>query len=390
MIEFKADCGHTIRARAEDAGKVVSCAYCGKRVTVPAPEDPAFEQLLTEAFPEPAAPGGGGLPAWLGGRGQFNPVRIARTALVLVVALSVLIIVVKRVGREILGPTKSPAPAPTAEGPGPQSGAGVSPAAPTGTRDLYDSLNPAKTGVFAHCVPSPALVYVSPYYRSESDQQVVADPDEALTRREYLRGESVPLQIELPPGTYWVSFVVEPTNPAYREHLDVETYRRMRRVIQPERREQAERFVAEFFVRDEAERCTVTDVFGGGLRIVKHYRVHVPVAGWTPVIALFTPEGLEPVEFLTWLGDTNGFRVDRDVAYMEMSIFDVPELARDFGYRALRKIGKAILPRVDSTGQLIHSERNIFLVMPDERRSILRLAVHLDQLARTSPPEDGS
>ena len=35
MIEFKADCGHTVRAKDEDAGKVVRCAYCGCEVQVP-------------------------------------------------------------------------------------------------------------------------------------------------------------------------------------------------------------------------------------------------------------------------------------------------------------------------------------------------------------------
>ena len=35
MIEFKAECGHTVRARDEDAGGVVRCSYCGKPANVP-------------------------------------------------------------------------------------------------------------------------------------------------------------------------------------------------------------------------------------------------------------------------------------------------------------------------------------------------------------------
>jgi len=35
MIEFKADCGHTVRARDEDAGSVVRCSYCGRNAEVP-------------------------------------------------------------------------------------------------------------------------------------------------------------------------------------------------------------------------------------------------------------------------------------------------------------------------------------------------------------------
>ena len=35
MIEFKAECGHTIRAKDEDEGKVVRCSYCGREAQVP-------------------------------------------------------------------------------------------------------------------------------------------------------------------------------------------------------------------------------------------------------------------------------------------------------------------------------------------------------------------
>jgi len=35
MIEFKAECGHTVRARDEDAGGLVRCSYCGRPANVP-------------------------------------------------------------------------------------------------------------------------------------------------------------------------------------------------------------------------------------------------------------------------------------------------------------------------------------------------------------------
>jgi translation initiation factor IF-2 len=35
MIEFKAECGHTVRAKNEDAGQAVRCSYCGKAAKVP-------------------------------------------------------------------------------------------------------------------------------------------------------------------------------------------------------------------------------------------------------------------------------------------------------------------------------------------------------------------
>ena len=47
MIEFKGECGHTIRAKDDDAGKVVRCSYCGKEAQVPEEED-ELDFLLTE------------------------------------------------------------------------------------------------------------------------------------------------------------------------------------------------------------------------------------------------------------------------------------------------------------------------------------------------------
>jgi hypothetical protein len=35
MIEFKAECGHTVRAKDEDAGGLVRCSYCGRPANVP-------------------------------------------------------------------------------------------------------------------------------------------------------------------------------------------------------------------------------------------------------------------------------------------------------------------------------------------------------------------
>ncbi|MFQ5591940.1 MAG: hypothetical protein ACE5HE_12310, partial [Phycisphaerae bacterium] len=35
MIEFKAECGHTVRAKDEDAGGIVKCSYCGRPANVP-------------------------------------------------------------------------------------------------------------------------------------------------------------------------------------------------------------------------------------------------------------------------------------------------------------------------------------------------------------------
>lgn len=48
MIEFKAECGHTVRARDEDAGGVVRCSYCGRNAAVPETRGDDLDFLLRD------------------------------------------------------------------------------------------------------------------------------------------------------------------------------------------------------------------------------------------------------------------------------------------------------------------------------------------------------
>lgn len=47
MIEFKAECGHAVRARDEDAGGTVRCSYCGRNASVPIQGDRDLEYLFS-------------------------------------------------------------------------------------------------------------------------------------------------------------------------------------------------------------------------------------------------------------------------------------------------------------------------------------------------------
>lgn len=97
MIEFKADCGHKVRARDEDAGGAVRCSYCGQTVAVPdggeGGLDYLFRDLPAQEAPEPRK-------KWRWSRrkksaamqdkpGQFNPfgivVRLCYFALLVII-----------------------------------------------------------------------------------------------------------------------------------------------------------------------------------------------------------------------------------------------------------------------------------------------------------------
>ena len=54
MIEFKAECGHTVRAKDEDAGGVVRCSYCGRTANVPDMDDDDLDFLFQDVEREKA------------------------------------------------------------------------------------------------------------------------------------------------------------------------------------------------------------------------------------------------------------------------------------------------------------------------------------------------
>ena len=102
MIEFKAECGHTVRARDEDAGSVVRCSYCGRPANVP---DEAGDELdfLFNDVEQPAEESGrrkrgkripgGGVFAKKRGKGEFNPfpivLRLCYAALLIIIVIFV-------------------------------------------------------------------------------------------------------------------------------------------------------------------------------------------------------------------------------------------------------------------------------------------------------------
>lgn len=51
MIEFKAECGHTVRAKDEEVGDVVRCSYCGQDATVPQTIRDNLDFLFRDAEP---------------------------------------------------------------------------------------------------------------------------------------------------------------------------------------------------------------------------------------------------------------------------------------------------------------------------------------------------
>ncbi|MCH7596149.1 MAG: hypothetical protein IID35_06275 [Planctomycetes bacterium] len=104
MIEFKAECGHTVRAKDEDAGGVVRCSYCGRTATVPDTDSSDLSFLFKEVDQGGGDAGsrrrkkGRGL---FGGRkrlsGEFNPFAVVFRLCYIAVLIIVVVVVLRKV-----------------------------------------------------------------------------------------------------------------------------------------------------------------------------------------------------------------------------------------------------------------------------------------------------
>ncbi|UCG31892.1 MAG: hypothetical protein JSU68_09525, partial [Phycisphaerales bacterium] len=282
MIEFRAECGHTIRARNEDAGKMVNCAYCGKRALVPSDETDPMESLLADTLEESrepikemdrATPWGKGLAA--------APLRIAWTAVFVVLVASVLLLTVRWVYREVTkgrepgtglfpagGRDTGEVEAPTEREPTPGTRVDqktpTEQTLPTRRGNALALLDRDKGGVVVFSIPPGLDVYVGEW-PSRNDQPLRSDLYKGKTRAQ--RG----LAIELGPGDYLVSVVADTLNtdlweyPGYNEKL-------LRPLVETEDADAASSVAEELFLEDGGEEWRV-EKLGADFKLVRTYLV---------------------------------------------------------------------------------------------------------------------
>lgn len=102
MIEFKAECGHTVRAKDDDAGGAVRCSYCGRTANVPEDAGDDLDFLFSDVVPskEPAVRGRtrrkkkrarAGRPS-----GSFNPFSVVLRMCYAALLITIVIVVGKK------------------------------------------------------------------------------------------------------------------------------------------------------------------------------------------------------------------------------------------------------------------------------------------------------
>ncbi|MFH0980917.1 MAG: hypothetical protein V2A79_05190 [Planctomycetota bacterium] len=302
MIEFKGECGHTIRARDEDAGRVVRCSYCGREAPVPDEREDQLGFLLDEVErtgEHRSSPKGLGAKAQTGGatvpirpRRDFNPFAVALKMCYAAIIITVLIVAGKVAYKKMFDvqrPARKVAAQPDKPVGSSHSGAPEFPPATGSTaRGLVSPELPRDgTGIFISSVPKEATVYVRPAPTTKERMGT-----SIFTDREMQRPEAIGdcgWRFTRSPGRYEVAVVLSVTNMGLKRQ---EGYKSARQGFTDPTRREEERIKAleRYFLPDRAKRVALEILPDGSSAIVRYYEeVEIVERSWTLLIALFLP-----------------------------------------------------------------------------------------------------
>jgi hypothetical protein len=363
MIEFKAECGHTVRARDEDAGGVVRCSYCGRNANVPVSGENTLDFLYAEVE-KSADPGG--KPRRRRRRHahpqaaprQHRPGEINPFAIVLRMCYAAaLIIILWVVGSRFVVPMfDSDKRAKILSGTTPDGVAaapeGARPAAakPRGPGLIRET---RLTGLYVASTPSGAQVFCVDETKAPSSGRIhrVAGAVGARTPGE--------LQ-HLPDGSYVVEIAFPWNDPAlsdpglanYRSYMD------FRRSIENASHEQRKQIAEDYFIPDEAA-AVLIDQSDDQIFIVRQYRgVAVRSGQAKGVRGLFLPKlrGGERKGFLIeplaagYIPDVQQYEFDEKHVRGELTYYGVAEADQRAVLQVLGRIG--LTPYVAPDGRV--------------------------------------
>jgi len=339
MIEFKAECGHTVRAKDEDAGKVVRCSYCGRETQVPE-KNPGSEDLeflfseveKTGVYESPKdrrrVQRMKGKPS----KDQPNPLlvdtRTSPSSLVLklcyVCVVMVLVIIIgKFVYKQF---TQARTPPPVVDSP------------PTGAVDtgggdervglLRPRLSPEGAGLYVRSVPDGAEIYVTRKGASRSGSMLGFKSEDV--RCMLSSGETTD---KVTVGEEYDVYVALRINDP--ELMKLPGYPALRRDYEKSRQDN---LFDEYFLPDGSAQV-MTDVMPNRpMVVIRKYECKIFDRTWTPVIALFLPE-LPLPELVRYLPREATFGFSEDEVKAELEYYAIEATDRKYMLDVLRRIG---------------------------------------------------
>lgn len=305
MIEFKADCGHTVRAKDQDAGNVVRCSYCGTMVSVPQEQaddldfffqevDRAADQSGVAAAVHPRRKVRKGAPRTRKPKREFDPFSLALK----MCYAAALIIAVWVVGKMFVWPALTKQPDPPVVQSDPEDGRrpirrrgprGDAPA--ESSRKGLASLS-GDWGLYVSSVPPGAKVYVAP----ASDLKSGARVADLSGCRNGVANMTLG-QGQLTAGRYAVEVVHLWNDPQLKQFPEYRTFRRRmeeaglgKKPDEEKAMKERRALMAEYFLPDEATNVMIVQGRDSEYYLVRQYaNVDVREGQWAEVRALFLP-----------------------------------------------------------------------------------------------------
>ncbi len=359
MIEFKAACGHTVRAKDEDAGGVVRCSYCGRQVDVPDSRDDNLDFLFRDDQAIEGDDGAGRrrrslfFPTPLRVRGRFDPYAVI-VWMCYVAVLFIVVIVVARKGvplgqKAVKVVWERVWPNEKVDDGDDQLQQVADVFREEGRLGLTTLVTPP--GLYVASTPPGATVYIVRKSNAPHTGRIQSVAEHTmLTNDQWLN---------VPDGEY----VVEVVLPWHDQSLvdkslpNHERYCAFRRAVEDASEEQCVRLLEDYFVPDEAWPVFI-DKTEDQIYIVRQYRDVVVDDRWSKgVRAMFLPkiaeQGRKSFSLATlvryYVPEEEVYVFDRNHAYGELEYYKVPVSDRGTILQALTRVG--VIPYVTPDGR---------------------------------------
>jgi hypothetical protein len=350
MIEFKGECGHTIRAKDEDAGKVVRCSYCGHEAPVPDEREDHLDFLLNEVErtgefkatrgKRSAKAKSGEAGATPGRRSEFNPFAVALKMCYAAIIITVLIVAGRFAYRQLGSADRRPAPtkpAPKA----PSSGGAV--AMPEGGGTARGLLRPElpsnAMGILINAVPmgaQGAQVYVR---RQSAPAAPGAPADGSILQKPDQRAYAGVKIENLPgPGTYEVAVALPVLHPHLTALPDYLKQWREYEDASPTKENRLKLFT-DYFLPDRCKRVSVEALPDHSQVIVRYYEMQVYERSWTVETALFLPRRAKLSELVKFLPPETLFGFDPAPVKAVLASYEVDVPDQTYILDALARVG---------------------------------------------------
>jgi hypothetical protein len=352
MIEFKADCGHTIRAKDGDEGKVVRCSYCGRTSQVPDKAEDEFESLFSEVADlegGESVSAGTTIPRTRRQRTKaglapkvarsaetgngFNPFGWVLTMGYVAGVLIVVIVCVKLGYNYYVSESRKTLPGTEAQrnddrqAPDEFRGPAPDPINQPHRPGLIGVVLPSKKGgIYVNSVPKPATVRLR---KRDQDTESLIDEVFLDERADQAQTDG---PIPLDPGEYEVVVALPINN---KQLMSYPGYPGLRRLVQ--QGGSAGR-MEDLFLPDESEEFDAFELPNRQWVVARLYHVEVIGTQWLALTALFLPD--QPIsELIRYLPVKDGYALDEEQVKSELSFWGVPEADHTYLLDALRKVG---------------------------------------------------